>query len=72
MYLNILYIFGIEFWICWYFNVIILLKKIKNYEKMAVIDRFWGIDDYKRSITNGLKVIGIGKLFYKKRERDGE
>jgi len=60
MYLNILYIFGIEFWICWYFNVIILLKKIKNYEKMAVIDRFWGIDDYKWSITNGLKVISIG------------
>ena len=37
-----------------------ILKKIKNYEKMAVIDRFWGIDDYKWSITNGLKVISIG------------
>ena len=60
MYLNILYIFGIEFWICWYFNVIILLKKIKNYEKMAVIDHFLDIDGHKLSITNGLKVIGIG------------
>ena len=37
-----------------------ILKKIKNYEKMAVIDHFWGLDGHKWSITNGLKVIGIG------------
>ena len=33
---------------------------LKNYEKMAVIDNFWGLDGHKWSITNGLKVIGIG------------
>lgn len=35
---------------------------------MAVIDHFLDIDGHKLSITNGLKLIGIGQLFYKKRE----